>query len=133
MREPGIRVGFWITIVKTILVVDDEEAVVEFVSSLLEESDYRILRAYDGRSALEMARNEHPDLILSDIMMPIMNGLELCSQLRAAPETARIPIVLMTAGRSSDGLCPGTTVLPKPFDLTRLEQTVDEKLGQPAA
>ncbi len=119
----------YVTIVKTILVVDDEEAVVEFVSSLLEESDYRILRAYDGRSAFEMARNEHPDLVLSDIMMPIMDGLELCRQLRETPETAHIPIILMTAGRYRDGECPGATVLPKPFDLATLERRICEGLG----
>lgn len=118
---------------KTILVVDDEEAVVEFVSSLLEEADYRVLRAYDGRSALEIARSEHPDLILSDIMMPIMNGLEFCHLLHESPETANIPVVLMTAGRSFDHACPGATVLPKPFDLTTLEQTVGDKLGQAAS
>jgi len=116
--------------VKTILVVDDEEAVVEFVGSLLEESDYRILRTYDGRSALEMAQNEHPDLILSDIMMPIMDGLEMCRQLRQAPDTADIPIVLMTAGRVRNSDCPRATVLPKPFDLATLEQTVNDCLAQ---
>lgn len=115
---------------KTILVVDDEQAVVEFVGSLLEESDYRILRAYDGRSALLLAQNERPDLILSDIMMPIMDGLELCRHLREAPATADIPVVLMTAGRVHNGDCPGVTVLPKPFDLNTLEQTVGEKLGR---
>jgi CheY-like chemotaxis protein len=117
--------------VKTILVVDDEEAVVEFIGSLLEEEDYRILRAYDGRSALEIARNEHPDLILSDIMMPIKNGLEFCRQLRETPETADIPVILMTAGRSTDHACPGATVLPKPFDLNTLEEVVARKLAEP--
>jgi CheY-like chemotaxis protein len=115
--------------VKTILVVDDEEAVVEFVASLLEESDYHILRAYDGRSALELARSERPDLILSDIMMPIMDGIEFCQALRETAETANIPIILMTAGRSTNHACLGVTVLPKPFDLTTLEQTVAQKLS----
>lgn len=117
---------------KTILVVDDEEAVVEFVSSLLEESGYRILRAYDGRSAFELARSEHPDLILSDIMMPIMSGLEFCRLVRETPDTARIPVILMTAGRSPDQACPNSIVLPKPFDLTALEETVARKLEQTA-
>ncbi len=115
---------------KTILVVDDEEAVVEFVGSLLEESDYRILRAYDGRSAFELARTEHPDLILSDIMMPITNGIELCRLLRETPGTVDIPLVLMTAGRSYDqAACPNVTILPKPFDLSTMEQAVASRLG----
>jgi len=119
--------------VKTILVVDDEEAVVEFVGLLLEEADHRILRAYDGRSAFELACNEHPDLVLSDIMMPILSGLEFCRLLREKPETANIPIILMTAGRTVDHACPNAIVLTKPFDLNALEQAVAEKLTQPAS
>ena len=111
-------------IVKTVLVVDDEEAVVEFVSSLLEDIGYRVLRAYDGREALDIARQEHPDLILTDIMMPILNGLELCRQLRANPETSTIPIVFMTAGRLPVTECPGAMVLSKPFDLNTLEDAI---------
>lgn len=128
-----LRARSGVAAVKTILVVDDEEAVVEFVSSLLEEADYRILRAYDGRGALEIARTEHPDLILSDIMMPIMNGLEFCRLLHESPETANIPVILMTAGRSTNHTCPGATVLPKPFDLTTLEEAVSERLRQAAS
>lgn len=111
-------------IVKTILVVDDEEAVVEFVGSLLEDAGYRVLRAYDGRSALEIARTEQPDLIVTDIMMPIMNGLELCRQLRDTPETHQIAVILMTAGRLPGSECQGAKVLPKPFDLGTLEDTI---------
>ncbi len=111
-------------VVRTILVVDDEEAVVEFVGSLLEDSGYRILRAYDGRSALDLARAERPDLIIADIMMPIMNGIELCRQLRAAPETQDTPIILMTAGRLPAHDCPNTVALAKPFDLDTLEAIV---------
>ena len=110
--------------VKTILVVDDEEAVVEFVASLLEDSGYRILRAYDGLGALEIARAEHPDLVITDIMMPIMNGLELCRQLHASPATRHIPVVLMTAGRLQHEECPEARTLAKPFDLAELEDAV---------
>ncbi len=109
---------------KTILVVDDEEAVVEFVGSLLEDAGYRILRAYDGRSAFEVAQSQHPDLVVTDIMMPIVSGLELCRQLRATPETKDIPIILMTAGRLSAEDCPNATLLAKPFDLATLERAV---------
>ncbi len=114
---------------KTVLVVDDEEAVVEFVGSLLEDIGYRVLRAYDGRAALDVTRREHPDLVLTDIMMPIMNGLELCQQLHASPDTASIPVILMTAGRLSAGDCPGTLLLPKPFDLDTLEEVVGRLLS----
>ena len=111
-------------IVRTILVVDDEEAVVEFIGSLLEDAGYRVLRAYDGRNALEIARARRPDVIITDIMMPIMNGLELCRQIREDPEIKGIPVILMTAGRLPDGECPNTEVLAKPFSLEALEKAV---------
>lgn len=109
---------------RSILVVDDEEAVVEFVGSLLEDAGYRVLRAYDGRSALELARAERPDLIITDIMMPIMNGLELCQALQADEATANTQIILMTAGRAANSQCPGSLFLAKPFDLATLEEVV---------
>jgi len=116
--------------VKTILVVDDEEAVVEFVSSLLEDGGYRVLRAYDGRSALDMSRRERPDLVITDVMMPIMNGIELACQLRAHPETSRIPVILMTAGRIPTSESPDALVLAKPFDLATLEEAVERGLAR---
>ena len=116
---------------KTILVVDDEEAVVEFVGSLLEDGGYRVLRAYDGRSALETARREHPDLVVTDVMMPVMNGIELACQLRETPETRSIPVLLMTAGRIPHAPCANAAILAKPFDLTTLERAVSEALEHP--
>ncbi len=113
---------------KTILVVDDEEAVVEFVASLLEDVGYRVLRAYEGRSALEITANEHPDLVITDIMMPIISGLEVCRRMRAQPSTKDIPVILMTAGRLPAEECPGAALLAKPFDLTTLERTVAKLL-----
>ncbi len=118
---------------KTILVVDDEEAVVEFVASLLEDIGYRVLRAYDGASALEIARAEHPDLVITDIMMPVMNGVELCRQLHALPEGQQIPVILMTAGRAPATDCPGVQLLSKPFDLDSLEQAVTSLLPSETA
>ena len=113
--------------------VDDEEAVVEFIGSLLEDAGYRVLQAYDGRNALEMARTTRPDVIVTDIMMPIMNGLELCRQVREDPETKDIPIIFMTAGRLPNSECPNTEVLAKPFDLDALEEAVARLCpGQPS-
>jgi CheY-like chemotaxis protein len=114
--------------VKTVLVVDDEEAVVEFIGSVLEDAGYRVLRAYDGRAAYEIARNERPDLIVTDIMMPIMNGLELCRRLRETPETASIPIILVTAGRLPGTECNGMLLLTKPLDLATLEEAVASQI-----
>ncbi len=81
----------------TILVVDDEEDVVEVVNHFLEDEGYRVLTAYDGEDALEKALQEQPDLILLDIMLPRMDGFEVCRRLRSRVETEKIPIIFMTA------------------------------------
>ncbi len=81
----------------TILVVDDEEDVVEIVGHFLQNEGYRVLAAYDGEEALEKAQHEKPDLILLDIMLPRMDGFEVCRRLRSRVETEKIPIIFMTA------------------------------------
>jgi DNA-binding response OmpR family regulator len=84
-------------VVRTILVVDDEAVLVETIAYNLEQAGYRVVTAADGISALEVARREHPDLIVLDIMLPGMDGLEVCRHLRRESETATIPIVMLTA------------------------------------
>jgi signal transduction histidine kinase len=84
----------------TILLVEDNRDLVRFLASLL-GADYRVLHAPDGAAGIAAARRERPDLILSDVMMPVMDGLEMVRRLRDAPETAAIPVLMLTA-RSSD-------------------------------
>jgi DNA-binding response OmpR family regulator len=84
-------------VARKILVVDDEAVLVETIAYNLEQAGYQVLTAADGVSALEAARREHPDLILLDIMLPGMDGLEVCRQLRREDATATIPIVMLTA------------------------------------
>jgi putative two-component system response regulator len=79
-----------------LLVVDDESANLQLMRRLLDE-DYRLLFAKDGPRALELAGTEQPDLILLDVMMPGMSGHEACRLLKAAPATARIPVIFVTA------------------------------------
>ena len=80
----------------TVMVVDDVEANVDILGEVLGE-DYDISVAMDGETALELVREIHPDLILLDVMMPEMSGYEVCTQLKADPKTAGIPIVFVTA------------------------------------
>jgi DNA-binding response OmpR family regulator len=80
-----------------ILVVDDEEVLVETIAYNLEQEGYQVMRAFDGKRALELARQEQPDLIILDIMLPEIDGLEVCRQLRGETETSTIPIILLTA------------------------------------
>lgn len=80
----------------TILVVDDNADLREFIGTLL-QGEYRILTASDGKEALEKAARELPDLVVSDVMMPVMDGLELCKTLKGQFSTSHIPVILLTA------------------------------------
>ena len=104
----------------TILVVDDEPSIVDLVRFTLEDADLRVVEASDGAEALVLARRIKPDLILLDVQMPQLDGLEVCRQLRREPAFARAPIVLLTAaGQEADrarGLGAGADeYLTKPF------------------
>jgi two-component system, OmpR family, KDP operon response regulator KdpE len=79
---------------KTVLVVDDESRMVEFIAMNLELEGFRVVRAANGSEALEKASKEHPDLILLDIMMPEMDGFETLQGLR---ETSSVPVIFLTA------------------------------------
>jgi two-component system alkaline phosphatase synthesis response regulator PhoP len=82
---------------KTILIADDEEDVRMLVYITLASPRYCILETGDGKSALEIARRERPDLLVLDRMMPNMNGLDVAEVLRKDPFTAGIPIIMLTA------------------------------------
>jgi CheY-like chemotaxis protein len=111
--------------VATILIVDDEEPVRELVALLLQDGGYRTLQAIHGAQALELMAKEHPDLVISDVMMPVLGGAELCRRLKAMPETRRIPVILMSsAGRRLADSTGSDAFLAKPFDLTELEALV---------
>jgi DNA-binding response OmpR family regulator len=87
----------------TILIVDDEAPILDLVRFTLEDADVRVVEASDGAEALVLARRIKPDLVLLDVQMPRLNGLEVCRQLRLEPAFARTPIVMLTAaGQESD-------------------------------
>ena len=83
--------------VRKILVVDDEAVLVETIAYNLEQAGYQVFTAADGASALQAAHREAPDLIILDIMLPEMDGLEVCRQLRRESSTATTPIMMLTA------------------------------------
>ena len=82
---------------RTILVVDDEEDILELLDYNLTKEGFRVVRAATGESALDLARTERPDLIVLDLMLPSLDGLEVCKHVRAERSTANIPIVMLTA------------------------------------
>ena len=94
------------------------------MAAVLEPSGYRVLTAGSGREALEIVRREEPDLILLDLMMPDMNGYDVCRQLRADPATSFLPIVIVTASGDRDKVRAIETgaddFLPKPFQQAEL-------------
>ena len=79
---------------KKILVVDDDAKTVELVKLYLNRDGYRVLTAYDGTEALRLARESHPDLIVLDLMLPGIDGLEICRTLRNESD---VPIIMLTA------------------------------------
>jgi len=83
---------------QTVLVVDDEPQIIEVVQDYLKQAGYRVLTARDGQTALTLARHEHPDLVVLDLMLPGgMDGLEVCRRMRRDPGLADVPIIMLTA------------------------------------
>lgn len=81
----------------TILVADDEEDVLNLVATNLKAAGFTVLKAEDGSSALQKARTQNPALIILDLMLPGMSGLEVCKVLKGEPKTAGVPIIMLTA------------------------------------
>ena len=114
---------------KRILIVDDEKDIVESVQFKLEFEGFECLVAYDGEEALLKARRENPDLILLDIMLPKMNGYQVCRFLKSEEQHKHIPIIMLTAkAQESDkfwGMETGADdYVTKPFELEKLIQKI---------
>jgi signal transduction histidine kinase/DNA-binding response OmpR family regulator/ligand-binding sensor domain-containing protein len=120
---------------KTILIVEDEKEIHLFLNDLLDEK-YRIIAAYNGVEALEILEREIPDIIISDVMMPLMDGVELCKKIKTDIKTCHIPFIMLTAKDSVihriEGLESGAnSYIPKPFYpdhlLVRIQKLLEEK------
>jgi len=101
-----------------VLIVDDEPGIVEFLSFALEEHGYRVVSARDGRAALDEITRQRPACVVTDLMMPRLNGWEFARQLRRNAATASIPIVAMSAVDPTGA--PADAYLRKPFELQEL-------------
>jgi CheY-like chemotaxis protein len=112
----------------TILLVDDEAAILDLYSYVLELMGHRVLRARDGEQALELAQSQRPDLVVTDWMMPRMNGVELCGALTQDEAFQGVPIILHSA--SGNPQAPGVfAFLPKSGELKRFEEAVTQALA----
>ncbi len=119
---------------KTILLVDDEANLRILVRTTLDVAEYRIIEATDGTTALDLARQQRPDLLVLDWMMPGLNGIEVVQALRQDSTTAHIPIIMLSArGQATDqerGRSMGISAyLVKPFSPLELLRSVLEILG----
>jgi DNA-binding response OmpR family regulator len=120
---------------KKILITDDQKEVRALVAVTLRSGDYEVLQASSGQEALDIARAEHPDLVIMDVMMPgAVDGLEATRQLKGSPETSNCVVLLLT-GRTQTkdremGLAAGADdYFFKPFSPLELLQKVETVIG----
>jgi class 3 adenylate cyclase len=117
----------------TILIVDDEPFNVDYLEQELEELNYNIITASNGKEALDQVRTQQPDLILLDIMMPIMDGFAVLGELKADPLLRHIPVIVISAVNDLESVVKGIQLgaedyLPKPFEPTLLHARISASL-----
>lgn len=114
---------------KKILVIEDHPATAELMSSLLEAGGYEVGLAYNGKRGLEAVRSWKPDLILLDVMMPEMSGIEVCNELKADTATSGIPVVIVSVRAAAEDVRAGgkagaDAYMVKPFEPAKLLELV---------
>ena len=119
---------------KSIMVVEDEQDVLMLVSEIIGEDNYKIIQAVDGYQALAKAKQLHPDLIILDVMMPGIDGFEVCRKLKADEETKDIKVVIVSAKNTDqdieEGMAAGADFyMPKPMKITELSTKIRELIG----
>jgi len=120
--------------VATILVVDDEAPVVDLLTDMLEDDGHTVIPAFNGRVALEIVGHQSPDLVISDVMMPFVDGIQLCKRLREEYDARSLPIILMSAALPPDlSTCGANAFLGKPFDIERLDDLVASYVARGSA
>jgi CheY-like chemotaxis protein len=120
---------------KTIMVVDDNPDIITIVKTILEGKGYTVLSACSGSELLSLLKNSKPDLIILDIMMPEMDGLEVLTRLKGVTETASIPVILLTAKVQYEDVLGGYKLgadyyITKPFTSTQLVNGINLLLGE---
>ena len=111
-----------------VLVVDDDPSIRRMIVAALKRDGYTFLEAANGRDALDIMRNEHPDVVVLDLMMPILSGWDVLQERQQEEELKRIPVIIVSANRDPEvatavdsGIC---AFLPKPFDIGALSALV---------
>jgi len=119
----------------TILIIDDEIDFVEVLRTRLEDSNYEVIVAYDGAEGLEVAEKKRPDLVILDIMLPKIDGFDVCRKLKIDEHFKYIPIIMLSAKfQTSDikfGMAMGADAyITKPFEPQALLEKIQELLGK---
>lgn len=118
-----------------VLIIEDDLGIIKYIGKLIEQQ-YHILYAFDGNEGLQLALDREPDIIISDVMMPKMNGFELCEKIKTDPRLSHIPVILLTALSNIDDKIRGYHLgadeyLTKPFDhrhlLVRIEKLIEQR------
>ena len=120
---------------KTIMVVDDNPDIITIVKTILESKGYDVMSAYSGPELLTRLEGQKPDLIVLDIMMPQMDGLEVLTRLKGATDTSSIPVILLTAKVQYEDVLGGYKLgadyyITKPFTSTQLLNGINLLLGE---
>jgi twitching motility two-component system response regulator PilG len=118
---------------KKILIVEDEESLLKLESILLISKGFEVKGVANGRAALDAVAEEKPDLVLLDIMLPEIDGFEVCRQLKSNPDTRNIPVIMLTAKKSREDMVRGEKVgadwyITKPFKSAMVIETIQRFL-----
>lgn len=119
---------------KKILFIEDETELVDLMRKRLETNNYQMIAAYDGEEGLKKVEQEKPDLILLDVVLPKIDGLELCRRLKTDPETKSIPIIIVTGsgGKDLPERCLAANaddLIIKPFEAKELLEKIKKFIG----
>ena len=112
----------------SVLVVDDEQAIREFLDDVLTGEGYEVSTASNGQAALTQITTAPPDVVVLDIMMPVIDGREVLRRMRADPALRRVAVLVMSAAADPGPLVSAERFLPKPFDLDELLSAIEDLL-----
>jgi DNA-binding response OmpR family regulator len=131
VKQPCLSAWEGDVIRKNILIVEDEESLLKLVSIVLTSNGYEVEGAMNGQSALESVANFKPNLVLLDIMLPEIDGFEVCQRIKDNPATKDIPVIMLTAKKSREDMARGEQVgadwyITKPFKSGMIIETVQK-------
>ncbi len=118
-----------------ILIVEDEESLLKLESILLTAKGYSVTGVMDGRAALEAINSHPPDLVVLDIMLPVLDGFEVCKRIKENPDTRTIPVILLTARKNSADRARGREAgadayITKPFKSAQVIEKIETLLNR---